>query len=54
MGSEGLDADGIEADFTDGVLTMRIPVAEQAKPRKIDVGTGRSAIDVGSSVSGSG
>ena len=49
---EGLDADGIEADFTDGVLTMRIPVAEQAKPRKIDVGTGRTAIDVESSVPG--
>jgi HSP20 family protein len=43
---EGLDAERIEADFTDGVLTLRIPVAEQAKPRKVEVGTGRAAIDV--------
>lgn len=35
---EGLDAEGIEADYTDGVLTLRIPVAPQAKPRKITVG----------------
>jgi HSP20 family protein len=40
---DGLDADGIEADFTDGVLTLRIPVAEQAKPRKIEIGSGRTA-----------
>ncbi len=36
---EGLDADAIEADYQDGVLTLRIPVAERAKPRKIAVGT---------------
>lgn len=36
---EGLDAEAIEADYTDGVLTLRIPVAPQAKPRKISVGT---------------
>ena len=34
---EGLDADGIEADLSDGVLTLRIPVAEKAQPRKITV-----------------
>lgn len=34
---EGLDADNIEADYHDGVLTLRIPVAEKAKPRKIEV-----------------
>ena len=34
---EGLDPEGIEADLRDGVLTMRIPVAERAKPRKIQV-----------------
>ncbi len=38
---EGLDADGIEADYTDGVLTLRVPVAPQAQPRKITVGAGR-------------
>ncbi len=37
---EGLDAEAIEADFHDGVLTLRLPVAEQAKPRKIAINTG--------------
>ena len=37
---EGLDVDGIEADYHDGVLTLRIPVAERAKPRKIAINTG--------------
>ena len=50
---EGLDATGIEADFTDGVLTLRIPVAEQAKPRKIEIATHRPAIDAESSSSSS-
>lgn len=35
---ESLDTDGIEADFADGVLTLRIPVSEKAKARKIEVG----------------
>lgn len=39
---EGLDAENIEADLTDGVLTLRIPVAERAKPRKISITTGNS------------
>ena len=34
---DGLDTDGIEADYHDGVLTVRIPVAEKAKPRKISI-----------------
>lgn len=44
---DGLDADAIEADYTDGVLTLRIPVAEKAQPRKIDIssGAGRTAIE---------
>ncbi|MFC6870210.1 Hsp20/alpha crystallin family protein [Haloechinothrix salitolerans] len=33
-----LDADNIKADYDAGVLTIRIPVAEKAKPRKIEVG----------------
>ena len=42
---EGLDADGIEADYTDGVLTLRVPVAEKAQPRKIQIaGSGRTEI----------
>ena len=35
-----LDADHVEADYDRGVLTLTIPVAEQAKPRKIEVTTG--------------
>ncbi|WP_017558848.1 Hsp20/alpha crystallin family protein [Nocardiopsis baichengensis] len=35
-----LDTDRIKADYADGVLTVVIPVAEQAKPRKIAVGEG--------------
>lgn len=36
---EGLDTDHVEASYDAGVLTLRIPVAEQAKPRKIAIGT---------------
>ena len=35
---EGLDLEHLEADLHDGVLTIRIPVAERAKPRKVQVG----------------
>jgi HSP20 family protein len=37
--SDQLDADAIEASHHDGVLEIRIPVREEAKPRKITVGT---------------
>jgi HSP20 family protein len=33
-----LDTDGIAADYENGVLRLRIPVAERAKPRKIEIG----------------
>ncbi len=36
--SDNLDADAIEAANHDGVLEIRIPVREEAKPRKITVG----------------
>ncbi|MGK8500434.1 Hsp20/alpha crystallin family protein [Nocardia asiatica] len=44
---DGLDAEHISADYTDGVLRLRIPVAERAKPRKIEVarGDGHKVID---------
>jgi HSP20 family protein len=34
---EALDADRIEADYADGVLTLHVPLAEQAKPRKVEI-----------------
>jgi len=34
---DGLDAARIEAAYVDGVLSLSIPIAEQAKPRKIAV-----------------
>ncbi len=39
--AENLDADSIEASNHDGVLEIRIPVREEAKPRKIEVGTSK-------------
>jgi len=40
-----VDAEGIQADFEDGVLHITVPKAEQAKPRKIKVGTARRQIE---------
>ncbi len=34
---EGLDTSRIDATYDQGVLTLNIPVAERAKPRKIEV-----------------
>jgi HSP20 family protein len=35
--SENLDADAIDASYHNGVLEVRIPALEQAKPRKIEI-----------------
>ena len=40
--AETLDTERIAADYTDGVLRLRIPVKEQAKPRRVSVTAGRS------------
>lgn len=37
--AETLDTERIEANYADGVLNLRIPVAESAKPRKVAIGT---------------
>ena len=37
-----LDADKLDASYDNGVLTLRIPVSDQAKPRKISIGSGNS------------
>ena len=49
---ESLDGDRVDANLHDGVLTVTIPVAEQAKPRKVAIDTGSAdatAIDATSS-----
>ena len=49
---EGLDSERIEASYDNGVLTVTVPVAEQAKPRKVEIGSGggqAKAIETGSS-----
>lgn len=43
---ESLDADDIKANYDAGVLTLHIPVAEKAKPRKVEVTTGQKAVEV--------
>jgi HSP20 family protein len=35
--SDHLDTGAIEAAYNNGVLAVRIPVVEQAKPRKIEI-----------------
>jgi HSP20 family protein len=43
---ENLDTDHIEAGYEAGVLSLRIPIAEQGKVRKIEIGgTGRQQIN---------
>jgi HSP20 family protein len=36
---DNLDTDRVRANYQAGVLTLRIPVAEQAKPRRIEITT---------------
>jgi HSP20 family protein len=40
--AESLDSERIAADYTDGVLRLRVPVKEQAKPRRVDISVGGS------------
>ena len=39
---DNLDLDNIEASYDAGVLRLVIPVAERAKPRKIEIASGHS------------
>ncbi len=43
---DNLDTERIQASYDSGVLTLQIPVAEQAKPRKIEItATGQDSQD---------
>jgi HSP20 family protein len=46
---DGLDLEHIAATWQDGVLTLTIPIAEAAKPRRIPVNAGRGQVLEGSS-----
>ena len=41
---DGLDPERIEAGYDHGVLTVSIPVAETARPRKIEIGKVQEAL----------
>jgi HSP20 family protein len=41
-----LDTDRIEAHYDAGVLTLRIPIAEKAKPRKIEITGGNGTKEI--------
>ncbi|MEU4261875.1 Hsp20/alpha crystallin family protein [Streptomyces sp. NPDC025273] len=45
--ADTLDTERIRADYDAGVLTLRIPIAERAKPRKITVGGGATHQQIG-------
>ena len=48
---EALDTERIEASYADGVLTLKLPVAEKAKPRRVPINVAageQTAIDTSS------
>jgi HSP20 family protein len=38
---DNLDADRLDARYDDGVLTVRVPVSERAKSRRVEISRGR-------------
>jgi HSP20 family protein len=52
---EALDTERIDASYADGVLTLKLPVAEKAKPRRVPInvtGGEQASIDATSAVVG--
>ncbi len=43
---DNVDLDHVDATYNDGVLRLRIPVAEKAKPRKIEIARGAGATEI--------
>ena len=52
---QGIDTDGISANYENGVLSVVIPVSEKARPRKIEVGSsaGMKQVDADASTQAS-
>jgi HSP20 family protein len=45
---DALDADHVEARYDQGVLTVTVPVAEEAKPRRVEIHSGDTqSLEVG-------
>jgi len=40
---ETLDTEHIDANYADGVLTLRLPIAEKAKPRRVPINASTNA-----------
>jgi HSP20 family protein len=45
---EGVDTEGISANYDNGVLSVVIPVSERAKPRKIEISGGGERTQISS------
>jgi len=43
---EWVDAEAVEAEYIDGVLTVRLPLAERAKPRTISVNGAKTTAEI--------
>jgi HSP20 family protein len=43
--SDSVNADGIEASYEAGVLTVRVPLREKAQPRKVEVRAAAPAVE---------
>ena len=42
--SDSLDSEKIDAAYTNGVLTVRLPLLEKSQPRKVEIHTGQKEI----------
>jgi HSP20 family protein len=49
---ENLDPGGLTADMDNGVLTMRIPVSEASKPRRVSLGSSETSQENAGSTEG--